>query len=451
VRTSGIFFEGLDNVDDIQESAGVCSTGSQPPPSGIVHCPSKPHSLNFVDGSSNLLSPSTDEEDLFGVPQDLPSEYGSNKDDGQSLFSCAPVLSPLEPLAKFPTESNLPKCTAIDAQDTLQASKLLEDSLDKNPTVPASHIFSNEDSMSVPDFSNSNPDICEIRPPPKVLYDIETKKSEPLSGTDKQELFGTDNLFTSVKPILELNASHSIVGETGHLSDSPENADPPLKDYLLSKDPLSLDDEIPPMSENRQQSKSQEELFRSGSVKHTVDLFSSRKGSAEILDDLFSTTRMVSSIHSDDDDDDDNLFSSGTKTSTNKEIKKRTYMNKSVIIEPKQVHDVGDTISFLSGDEQKQSLPTEKDLLSKNIKDLNTPKLNSGLFGVDSPESDDHLFAATSAKKVGNSVIKGTVATSTKSSLFDEDDCDDLFGSAKSVSKSALSAKPSDNEGQYSC
>jgi hypothetical protein len=201
------------------------------------------------------------------------------------------------------------------------------------------------------------------------------------------------------------------------------------------------------MPVNMQQSTLQEELFGSGSVKHTDDLFSSRKDSAEILNNLFPTTRMDSSIHSDDDDD---LFSSGTRTSTNKDIKKRTSENKLVIIEPKEVYDVKDNLSFLSGDEQKKSLPTEEGLLSKNIKGVNTPNPNSGMFGTDSPEYDD-LFSATSANKVGNSVVKGTVASLTKGSLFDEDDGDDLFGSAKSASKSAVSAKPVDSKGQYTC
>ncbi|PNF28853.1 hypothetical protein B7P43_G04435 [Cryptotermes secundus] len=274
VRTSGIFSEGLDTVDDIQEPGGVSSTRSQPPPSGIVHCPSKPQSSSFVDGSSNLLSPSTDEEDLFGVPQDLPSEYGSNKDDSQSLFSCAPVLSPLEPLAKFPTANNLPKCTAIECPegDTLHASKVLKDS-----TVPVSHIPSNENSISVPDFSSSDPDICEIQPPLEVLHDIDTKKTEPLSGTEKQELFGTDSVFSSVKPIPELNASYTIVGKTRHLSDSHQNAHASSKDYLSSEDPLSPD-EIPPMSENMQQSQSQEELFGSGCVPKLLQIKKLKKG-----------------------------------------------------------------------------------------------------------------------------------------------------------------------------
>jgi hypothetical protein len=435
VRTSGIIFEGLDTVDDIQESAGVSCTGSQPSPSGIVHSPFKPQSPTFV-GSSALPSPSTDEDDLFGVPQDLPSEYGSSKDDDQSLFSSAPVLSPLEPLSKIPMERNLPKRASVESpeRDTLLANKLLEDSLD-DVAVPASHISSNEDRVSVSDLSGDKP---EIQPPLKVLHDTE-KKTELFSGTENQELSATDNLVPSVKPIPESNASSTVVGKPGNLSDSLENADSSLKDCLSSKEPIFLDDRMPPMLQNMQESESHEQLFRRGSV----------KDSAEILDDLFSTATLNKSILSDDvnddDDDDDDLFSSDAKTSANKDIKKMTSVNKSVIIEPKEVYD----ISFVSGEEQKQSLPTDKDLLSKNIEVANTQNSNYGLFvGDNSPEFDD-LFVATSAKKAGNPVIKGSVTSSMKSSLFDDDDGDDLFGSAKSASKSALSAKPMNSKGQY--
>jgi hypothetical protein len=443
VRTSGITFEGLDTVDT-QESAGVSSAGPQPSPSGIVHSPLKPRSPTFA-GTSNLLSPSTDEEDLFGVPQDLPSEYGSSKDDDQSLFSSAPVLSPLEPLAKTPTERNLPKRTAVESPEraTPHASKLLEDSLHEDPAIPASHISSNEDRMSVSDLSGSNHDICEIRPPLKVLHDTE-KKTELFSGTENQDLSGTDNLVPSVNPIPESNASYTIVGKPGHLSCSPENTESSLKDCLSSKDPIFLGDGTPPVPQNMKQSKSHEELFR---PEDTEDVSSSRRGSAEILDDLFSTAGINKSILNDDVNvaaADDDLFSSDSKTSANKDIKRRTSVNKSAIIEPKEVYD----ISFLSAEEQKQSLPTEKDLLSKNVEVVNTQNSNYGMFGGDSPEFDD-LFVATSAKKVGNSVIKGSVTSSTKSSLFDEDDGDDLFGSAKSASKSPLSVKPVNSKGQY--
>nr|CAD7397785.1 unnamed protein product [Timema poppensis] len=53
-----------------------------------------------LNSNTNPLSPSTDEEDFFGVPQYLPSEYGSNKDliadSNKDLFGDAPMLSPLD-------------------------------------------------------------------------------------------------------------------------------------------------------------------------------------------------------------------------------------------------------------------------------------------------------------------------------------------------------------------
>ncbi|CAG2052969.1 unnamed protein product [Timema podura] len=53
-----------------------------------------------LNRNTNPLSPSTDEEDFFGVPQYLPSEYGSNKDliadSNKDLFGDAPMLSPLD-------------------------------------------------------------------------------------------------------------------------------------------------------------------------------------------------------------------------------------------------------------------------------------------------------------------------------------------------------------------
>jgi hypothetical protein len=449
VRTSGIIFEGPDSFGDVHKSAGVNPTGSQLPASGIVPCPSKPHVSSFVGGSSSFLSPSTDEEDLFGVPQDLPSEYGNSKDDDRSLFSCAPVLSPLEPFAKVPADNSLPKYAAIDM---LNGSKLLEDSVDEDAIVAAGHSSSNEDSTSVSNISGGNRDICEIQPPPEVSQDIETKKIEPFSGTERQEHSASYTLFTSVGPIPEPNASYTTVGKTGHSSDSPQAADSSLKNCLSSKDPFFLDGGTSSIPENIQQSEPHEELFTAGSVKHTDDVSSSRKGPAEVLDDLFSTERIHKSILSDNisaaaADDDDDLFSSDTKKLKSNNIKKRTSLIKSVVIEPKKVYDVQDDVPFLSGDGQKQSLPAGKDLLSKNIKDVNKPGSNYSMFGTDIPECDDPLFVATSAKKSDKSAIKGTVASSTKSYLFDEDDGDDLFGSVKSTSKSALSAKPMNSEG----
>lgn len=48
-----------------------------------------------VASSNSFLSPSTDEDDLFGVPQDLPSGYGNNYVPSADIFSGAPILSPV--------------------------------------------------------------------------------------------------------------------------------------------------------------------------------------------------------------------------------------------------------------------------------------------------------------------------------------------------------------------
>lgn len=48
--------------------------------------------------TGNLLSPSTDEEDLFDVPPDLPEDPAAKE---ESLFGRAPILSPVETVEKL--------------------------------------------------------------------------------------------------------------------------------------------------------------------------------------------------------------------------------------------------------------------------------------------------------------------------------------------------------------
>jgi len=419
LKTSGIDFEGSDAACVTQKPPGLSSTEMHLPPSAVVGSPSKSHLLSSIDGSSNILSPSTDEEDLFGVPQDLPLEYGSNKDEGQTLFSCAPVLSPLESLAKFPVGSN----PVLETGDVLHASTLLEDSVDKIPTVPTSHTSSNE--MRIPNLNIGNADIHDS------LHNDVTKKTVVLSGIDtKQQLFDTESLFTPIKPVPKMNTSDYHAGEKRNSLSSPENADSLLKDDVPSTDPLSLPHEKSLMPEDISQSKPHSELFQSGPAKHSDDLFSPGK-----VDDLFSTTKIDYFLDSVGDSD---LFSSSTKTSLSKENKNNILVDKSDLSAPKDICDDRFNILFSSGEENKS-----KDVFSNSVMP------NSGLFGEDSPESDD-LFAVASKTKVSNSVTKakisGTVSTSAKGSLFEDDDADDgdLFGSVKSASVSSVSTKPVD-------
>lgn len=375
-----------------------------------------------IDGSSNILSPSTDEEDLFGVPQDLPLEYGSNKDEGQTLFSCAPVLSPLEPLAKFPVGSN----PVPDTGNVLNTSTQLEDSVDKIPAVPTSHTSSNE--IRIPNLNSGNPDIHDS------LHNVATKKTVSLSGIDtKQQLFDTESLFTPIRPVSEMNTIDNHAGGKRNSVSSPENADPLLKDDFPSTDPLSVPREKSLMPEGISQSKSHGELFQSGPAKHSDDLFSPGK-----VDDLFATTKIECFM---DNVGDSDLFSSSTKTSLSKENKNKTVMDKSDISAPKERFNDRVNILFSSGDEHKS-----KDIFTNSVMP------NSGLFGEDSPESDD-LFAVASKTKVTNSVTKaktsGTVSASVKGSLFEDDDAEDgdLFGSVKSAGVSSVSSKPVDIAG----
>jgi hypothetical protein len=230
-----------------------------------------------------------------------------------------------------------------------------------------------------------------------------------------------------------MNTSDYHAGEKINSLSCPENADPLLKDDVTSTDPLSLPNEKSLMPENILQSKSHSELFQPGPAKHSDDLFSPGK-----VDDLFSTTKIDYFMDSVSDSD---LFSSSTKTSLSKENKNNTLVDKSDLSATKEICDDGVNILFSSGDEYKS-----KDVFSNSV----IP--NSGLFGEDSPESDD-LFGVASKTKVSNSVkkkkISGTVSTSAKGSLFEDDDADDgdLFGSVKPAGVSSVSAKPVDTAG----
>lgn len=412
LKTSGIDFEGSNAAYVTQKPPGLSSTETHLPPSATVVSPSKPHLSSSVDSSSNILSPSTDEEDLFGVPQDLPLEYGSNKDEGQTLFSSAPVLSPLESLAKFPVGSN----PVLETGDVLHTSTLLEDSVDEIPIVPTSHTSSSE--MRIPNLNSGNPDIHDS------LHNHTTKKTVVLSGIDtKQQLFDTESLFTPIKPVPEMNTSDYHAGKKINSLSPPENPDPLLKDDVPSTDPLSLLHEKSLMPEDSLQSKSHSALFQSGPAKPD-DLFSPGK-----VDDLFSTTKIDYFMDSVSDSD---LFSSSTKTSLSKENKGNTLVDKSDLPAPKEIRDDRVNILFSSGEEYKS-----KDVFSSSVMP------NSGLFGEDSPESED-LFAVASKTKVSNSVTKAKISGTV--SLFEDDDADDgdLFGSVKSAGVSSVSTKPVD-------
>ncbi|KAJ4443185.1 hypothetical protein ANN_04835 [Periplaneta americana] len=469
VRTSGIGFEDFNTApvtsaqkvaEPVREEADnlkkpgtqtsiapeVGFLGSQLPPDS----PSKPHS-SFLDNTNNLLSPSTDEEDLFGVPQDLPSEYGNNKDDGQSLFSSAPVLSPLEfnseSLPKLSEETNSAaeepqneEVENINGNDMHNTNNMFEGSLIKVTPLPTTHIFSSESSKpdKIGAFHSQDDDSSDLF--------SESKKSFSSSSREKEDLFDSktdpDSLFKTVKLAPKLDISSYLLEKKETLSSPIRNEHPIVKDSFSSEsNPLFLDNDRQPVPQNIPESSSHEDLFNSGVAKDCDDLFVSGKTTSTKDHSLFLSAKVDSVvIHSDDGDD---LFSSGTKTFVSKQNYRRTSADKSDIFEPK---DIDDNALFISGNKQKQP---EENLFSNTVKDGNTQKFatvekssNFDLFGGDSPESDDLFFSASSKKKLPTALPKGKSSSiTTKGSLFEEDESDDIFGAIKPSSK-AISSKP---------
>ncbi|XP_034247704.1 WASH complex subunit 2 isoform X2 [Thrips palmi] len=80
------------------------------------------------NGNSNnsVLSPSTDEDDLFGVPQDLPAEYEDPSSTSADIFSSPTILSPVPPV------NNDTKPERSNFTDQI---KEFQDSLQKNASL----------------------------------------------------------------------------------------------------------------------------------------------------------------------------------------------------------------------------------------------------------------------------------------------------------------------------
>ncbi|KAJ9595725.1 hypothetical protein L9F63_013088, partial [Diploptera punctata] len=464
VRNSSIDFGGF---EEAAAMSGVSVTSDSLPketnslPEPNVHIssdnfqtpelpPTKENISTFLDGSSNsnnnLLSPSTDEEDLFGVPQDLP--YESSKDDTQSLFTSAPVLSPLEfkseALPIFPEETISTKTSENNTRETLDSNgkhteTFPKESANKIP-LENENVFPSE---NIPDDKNDVYDSFRNEPPAddfedddedddsSDLFSVSKNKITPLQ---KDNLFETvkdsDSLFSSVKSLPDVD-----IINIGIPSTSVEIVTSQKESKISQNDPLSLDKSDKNMFENIPKSESSE-LFSSASIKQD-DLFISKKTSSENLhDDLFLPSKS-----------DKNSISYGVEDDlfipVNKDNKNRSNVKKPNVFDSKQEDGIDDDTLFSSG-KQNQLLLAEDDLFS-NVKDTNSQKiaapekkLNSDLFGGDSPEGDD-LFFSTSKKKVGSAVTKGKSGTLVKGSLFDEDEDDDIFGGG---TKSHPSNKP---------
>ncbi|XP_025989573.1 WASH complex subunit 2 [Solenopsis invicta] len=429
LRHSGIDFDTVDNVDnDNSQEESHTSTCSYSKDLSIVPTISASDRLiandnvqrstvdpSFMDDRSELgsiskessmsvnkntlLSPSTDEEDLFDVPPDLPED--PQKED--TLFGRAPILSPVD--------SGQSDRTPVAVESLIDTAIRKVDDIDTDVNV-----INNESDKQNSGELASNVDI----------------KSDTLKSIKKKNDKKEDNERDEMR-----RASSEELSDP--LRDSTHD---PLKDpsqlfAFVTKTPS------PEKNKGLLFSEPDDSLFSSSSTKksnepkrETLDLFADD----DIGGDLFSAAPLKRTVKKplrdtkiglfgDDDDarngDDDNLFGSVSKTkldsqSSNPALAGRKKNNifdddddedSSLFVESSGQSEKSDNASF---SEPKHDSQVDSQIKSSNLKDI---------FGNACNDDDDDVDLFTTKK-----VVPKKVVTSSKSLFASNDDNDDDDG-----------------------
>ncbi|XP_012288350.1 WASH complex subunit 2 [Orussus abietinus] len=358
---------------------------------------------------NTLLSPSTDEEDLFDVPPDLPED--PQKED---LFGRAPLLSPIENIGIIKKRSNVEifRDTSIRSGESKQSFVNVETR--QTYKISAEEISTKEDVTS--DGSTLIEDENVKEKTKDRSYVRETRDSIIIQESHAETREETQTESEPIDPLRDDN--HDPLKDPSQLfafvtkTPSPEKG----KTLLFHEDD-SLFSTVPKISSTE-------------SKIGTLDLFADDGDG-----DLFSTPvakqakpiskeKKLSLFGDDDDDDDDtdNLFRSFSKKVVDAEEDTKVKSSPAqesakkdkgfdVTVEVKKSKEV--VAEDTSGNFNKDK---DKDLFSTVNKTKKMPK--EDIFGGESSEEDD-LFAV---KKT----IKKPVQAS---SLFpdDEDDDGDIF------------------------
>ncbi|XP_076232238.1 PWP1 homolog no child left behind [Calliopsis andreniformis] len=363
---------------------------------------------------NTLLSPSTDEEDLFDVPPDLPED--PQKED--TLFGRAPILSPVERVLEKPPVSFKPlKDTHIKRLDSVDTEKdtttgksskidtLTEHQNDSITETVASIARKKDDKR---DSVESKDESKEVMDPlrdsshdplkdPSSLFAFVTKTPSPEKG--KNLLFSEDDsLFASgtkkpseeqtvKKPVLDLFADDT----EGDLFSSSlsKPVKKPLKDTKIS---LFDDDD---------QDDESDSLFGHIAKKSSGKAESGRKNSVQ-------QPRKRASLF-DDDDDDANLFSEHSEHSQKsdsgsiREQSSKTEIFASVT-EPVKTSHITDIFADQSSGED--------DIFASKIIPKKIVKSKS-LFPSDDDDDDDNSNIFGKKSSVSESQVKPTEARST--------------------------------------
>ncbi|KYN27785.1 PREDICTED: WASH complex subunit FAM21 homolog isoform X2 [Trachymyrmex cornetzi] len=438
LRHSGIDFDTVDNADNdnSQEESHTSTCSSSKDPSAALTISvsdrliandnihrsaidpastddrselgsiSKESSMSV--NKNTLLSPSTDEEDLFDVPPDLPED--PQKED--ALFGRAPILSPIDggqsdktPVVIKPLiDTVIRKVDEIDVNamnnksnkqnssefarsdvdtksDTLKSTKNKDDEHKEIDDEQGNVRRASSEEPSDPLRDSTHDPLKD----PSQLFAFVTKTPSPEKS--KGLLFSEpdDSLFSSglakkpnesKKKILDLFAEDDMGGDLFSTAPLKKTVKKPLRDTKIDLfgDDVQNDDD--------------DSLFGNSSSKAKLDT----QPSNSIL-----AGRKKNNIFDDDDDDDSSLF-----------IESSGHSQKS------------DSASF---SESKQDSQIDSQAKSSNLKDI---------FGNAPHDGDDDDIDLFATKKV---VPKKVVAPS--KSLFASDDDDDdghIFGKQPSAS-----------------
>ncbi|XP_072762382.1 no child left behind isoform X2 [Anoplolepis gracilipes] len=355
---------------------------------------------------NTLLSPSTDEEDLFDVPPDLPED--PQRED--TLFGRAPILSPID-----------------DGQSDITpvAVKPLIDTVIRNIDDIDINTVNNKKSLKL--------DSSEL-----MRSDVDTK-SDTLKNSEKKDDKSTIN---------------EERGETSR--ESSEEPSDPLRDN--SHDPLKDPSQLfafvtktpsPEKSKGLLFSESDDSLFSSGSAKKSsepkkkiLDLFADD----DVGGDLFSSAPLKKTVKKplrdtkiglfgDDDDarhEDNSLFgsvSSKTKQDNQKSNLAQPGRKKNNIFD-----DDDDDDSSLFVESSGQSQKSDSTSFSEPKHDLADSQVKSSnlkdIFGDVASNDDDDANLFATRKVVPKKVVKSLFASD------DENDDDDghIFGKQSSTS-----------------
>lgn len=434
-----------------------------------------------VASSNSFLSPSTDEDDLFGVPQDLPSGYGNNYVPSADIFSGARILSPVasgnlsvtdyeskrndSPEAALNADTNSYKQETKLLLTTPKESKASEDEL----FIPSSDAFS-KDIVSQPTETSAvkasalsmNHDQRTTIPPSVTPSPskLENLPSEPdiTSSFSAKESNQTDIQISSsqnfdVEKVANSN-SESIEGiQKSAVPVSNDSAKTSVREALTSSaalDPLNKVDPSPVA--NEEESIGTEDKNSDFDDHSSLFPFVKKKSESKPLHSqpLFSETPALPSkidksvakpdLGGFDDVEDDDLFVSSSRLVTGNKPKELTTTLKGK--EPKvwdfSADDDDDDDLFQSS---SKSL-TSKSLAKGNSLVSSTVSLHASVERRNLSSAADS-FEQKKPKKLLNK-------PSSQNGIFsDEDDNDDLFSKPSQFLKSKSKGTPSERSSLF--